>query len=196
MKKYNLFIFSSRVPAGELQLRSAAGQGSGSLLSGRHWRREHKRGELLAHPGSALATHEEVRASRKAARRPPLWMRPQFQPACYLSGTRLWFCQSWVTGRGLEIRSSWTGSTPRWASNERTHRSTASRCVCETKWWVIRKLHVRLNLFICSQDKLISTSLPVIDLIDVLAPGAVNWDMVKKGVKGKLDEEEKNNNAK
>lgn len=46
------------------------------------------------------------------------------------------------------------------------------------------------------QDKLISTSLPVIDLIDVIAPGTVKWDMVKRAERGVLKEDDKLNNAK
>ncbi|XP_022606063.1 plastin-1-like [Seriola dumerili] len=46
------------------------------------------------------------------------------------------------------------------------------------------------------KDKLISTSLPVIDLIDAIAPGTVKWDMVKRGEKGVLKDEDKLNNAK
>uniref|UniRef100_A0A3P9P4E5 Plastin 1 n=1 Tax=Poecilia reticulata TaxID=8081 RepID=A0A3P9P4E5_POERE len=45
-------------------------------------------------------------------------------------------------------------------------------------------------------DKLISTSLPVIDLIDAIAPSMVKWDMVKRGEKGVLKNDEKINNAK
>ncbi|KAG7238030.1 hypothetical protein INR49_031384 [Caranx melampygus] len=44
------------------------------------------------------------------------------------------------------------------------------------------------------KDKLISTSLPIIDLIDVIAPGTVKWDMVKKGPL--KDEDDKLSNAK
>uniref|UniRef100_A0A8C4GXV6 Plastin-1 n=1 Tax=Dicentrarchus labrax TaxID=13489 RepID=A0A8C4GXV6_DICLA len=47
------------------------------------------------------------------------------------------------------------------------------------------------------KDKLISTSLPVIDLIDAIAPGAVKWDMVKRVDKrGRLNDADKLNNAK
>ncbi|XP_014888470.1 plastin-1 [Poecilia latipinna] len=46
------------------------------------------------------------------------------------------------------------------------------------------------------KDKLISTSLPVIDLIDSIAPSMVKWDMVKRGEKGVLKNDEKINNAK
>ncbi|XP_036006564.1 plastin-1 [Fundulus heteroclitus] len=46
------------------------------------------------------------------------------------------------------------------------------------------------------KDKLISTSLPVIDLIDAIAPGMVKWDMVKRGERGVLKNDEKLNNAK
>ncbi|KAJ0008618.1 hypothetical protein NQD34_016033 [Periophthalmus magnuspinnatus] len=47
------------------------------------------------------------------------------------------------------------------------------------------------------RDKKISTSLPVIDLIDVIAPGMVKWDMVKRIEKGRnLAKEDKLNNAK
>ncbi|XP_028251223.1 plastin-1 [Parambassis ranga] len=46
------------------------------------------------------------------------------------------------------------------------------------------------------KDKLISTSLPVIDLIDVIAPGTVKWDMVKREEKGGLKKDDKLNNAK
>ncbi|KAJ0062987.1 hypothetical protein NL108_010266, partial [Boleophthalmus pectinirostris] len=46
------------------------------------------------------------------------------------------------------------------------------------------------------RDKKISTSLPVIDLIDVIAPGTVKWDMVQKSEKGRsLTKEDKLNNA-
>lgn len=45
------------------------------------------------------------------------------------------------------------------------------------------------------QDKLISTSLPVIDLIDVIAPGKVNFDVVARGENGVLKEDDKINNA-
>ncbi|XP_028995041.2 plastin-1-like isoform X2 [Betta splendens] len=46
------------------------------------------------------------------------------------------------------------------------------------------------------KDKLISTSLPVIDLIDAIAPGTVKWDMVKRGEKGVLRDADKLDNAK
>lgn len=46
------------------------------------------------------------------------------------------------------------------------------------------------------KDKVISTSLPVIDLIDVIAPGTVKWEMVARGNKGALKKEDKLNNAK
>ncbi|KAM4723345.1 plastin-1 isoform 1-T1 [Anableps anableps] len=46
------------------------------------------------------------------------------------------------------------------------------------------------------KDKLISTSLPVIDLIDAIAPTMVKWDMVKRGERGVLKNDEKLNNAK
>ncbi|KAM7376134.1 hypothetical protein PAMP_005880 [Pampus punctatissimus] len=47
------------------------------------------------------------------------------------------------------------------------------------------------------KDKLISTSLPVITLIDTIAPGTVKWDLVKKAEKGpRLNNEDKLNNAK
>lgn len=46
------------------------------------------------------------------------------------------------------------------------------------------------------KDKRISTSLPVIELIDVIAPGTVKWDMVKINERGTLNKEEKLNNAK
>eukprot|EP00064_Thunnus_orientalis_P014792 superscaffoldBa00002629_g14839 len=49
---------------------------------------------------------------------------------------------------------------------------------------------------ILNWDKLISTSLPVIDLIDAIAPGSVKWDMVKRGEKGMLNDEDKLSNAK
>ncbi|XP_029349772.1 plastin-1-like [Echeneis naucrates] len=46
------------------------------------------------------------------------------------------------------------------------------------------------------KDKLISTSLPVIDLIDVIAPGTVRWEMVTRTERGVLKEEDKLSNAK
>lgn len=46
------------------------------------------------------------------------------------------------------------------------------------------------------KDKKISTSLPVIELIDVIAPGTVKWDMVKINERGTLTKEDKLNNAK
>lgn len=46
------------------------------------------------------------------------------------------------------------------------------------------------------QDQSISTSLPVIDLIDVIAPGSVKWDMVKPAERGFLKEDDKHSNAK
>uniref|UniRef100_A0A8D3C830 Plastin-1-like n=1 Tax=Scophthalmus maximus TaxID=52904 RepID=A0A8D3C830_SCOMX len=46
------------------------------------------------------------------------------------------------------------------------------------------------------KDKLISTSLPVIDLIDAIAPSTVKWDMVKRGEERMLKDEDKLNNAK
>lgn len=45
-------------------------------------------------------------------------------------------------------------------------------------------------------DHLISTSLPVIDLIDVISPGTVNWRMVKRPDRGVLNLTDKLNNAK
>jgi len=46
------------------------------------------------------------------------------------------------------------------------------------------------------KDKLISTSLPVIDLIDTIAPGAVRGEMVRRGEEGVLSDADKLNNAK
>ncbi|KAM9842318.1 plastin-1 [Aulostomus maculatus] len=46
------------------------------------------------------------------------------------------------------------------------------------------------------KDQLISTSLPVIDLIDAIAPGTVKWDMVKRPDRGTLKSADKLNNAK
>ncbi|KAM6960803.1 plastin-1 [Aplochiton taeniatus] len=46
------------------------------------------------------------------------------------------------------------------------------------------------------KDKLISTSLPVIDLIDIIAPNAVKQEMVKRGKTAELSEPDKLNNAK
>ncbi|XP_008278336.1 plastin-1 [Stegastes partitus] len=46
------------------------------------------------------------------------------------------------------------------------------------------------------KDQLISTSLPVFDLIDVIAPGSVKWDMVKKGDRKGMSDDDKHNNAK
>lgn len=43
------------------------------------------------------------------------------------------------------------------------------------------------------QDKSISTSLPVIDLIDTIAPKAIKYEMVKSG---DMTAEDKLNNAK
>ncbi|XP_013125557.1 plastin-1 isoform X2 [Oreochromis niloticus] len=46
------------------------------------------------------------------------------------------------------------------------------------------------------KDKLISTSLPVIDLIDVIAPGMVKFHVVARGENGVLKKDDKINNAK
>uniref|UniRef100_A0AAX7TF62 Plastin 1 n=1 Tax=Astatotilapia calliptera TaxID=8154 RepID=A0AAX7TF62_ASTCA len=46
------------------------------------------------------------------------------------------------------------------------------------------------------KDKLISTSLPVIDLIDVIAPGMVKFPVVARGENGVLKKDDKINNAK
>ncbi|XP_062295724.1 plastin-1-like [Scomber scombrus] len=46
------------------------------------------------------------------------------------------------------------------------------------------------------RDRLISTSLPVIDLIDAIAPGTVKWDMVKRETKMMMQDDDKLNNAK
>ncbi|XP_061599685.1 plastin-1-like [Cololabis saira] len=64
--------------------------------------------------------------------------------------------------------------------------------------WVNTTLKQKKESQISSfKDNQISTSLPVIDLIDVIAPGTVRWEMVKKPLKGKkLDNDEKVNNAK
>lgn len=43
------------------------------------------------------------------------------------------------------------------------------------------------------QDKLISTSLPVIDLLDTIAPKSIKEDLVKRG---ELSDADKLNNAK
>lgn len=44
-----------------------------------------------------------------------------------------------------------------------------------------------------SQDKEISSSLPVLDLIDAIQPGCVNYELVKTG---RLSEADKLDNAK
>lgn len=46
------------------------------------------------------------------------------------------------------------------------------------------------------QDPLISTSLPVFELIDAIAPGAVRWDLVKQVERGMMPEDDKMDNAK
>ncbi|XP_041668729.1 plastin-1 [Cheilinus undulatus] len=46
------------------------------------------------------------------------------------------------------------------------------------------------------KDLRISTSLPVIDLIDAIAPGTVKWDMVNRGDRGMLKPTDKLENAK
>lgn len=59
---------------------------------------------------------------------------------------------------------------------------------------------VHLRIFTISlrsvQDPLISTSLPVFDLIDAIAPGAVRWDVVKQVERGMMTEGDKMDNAK
>ncbi|XP_031704025.1 plastin-1-like [Anarrhichthys ocellatus] len=64
--------------------------------------------------------------------------------------------------------------------------------------WVNTTLsHKRKDTQISSfKDKLISTSLPVIDLIDAIAPGTVKWNMVKRAERGVLKDADKLNNAK
>lgn len=47
-----------------------------------------------------------------------------------------------------------------------------------------------------TQDPLISTSLPVFELIDAIAPGAVRWDLVKTVERGMMMEDDKMDNAK
>lgn len=47
--------------------------------------------------------------------------------------------------------------------------------------------------FLSTQDPKISTSLPVLDLIDAIQPGSINYDLLKTE---NLDDEEKLNNAK
>uniref|UniRef100_A0A3P8ZHY1 Plastin-3 n=1 Tax=Esox lucius TaxID=8010 RepID=A0A3P8ZHY1_ESOLU len=59
-----------------------------------------------------------------------------------------------------------------------------SLCVC---------VNVIVNLCICVQDRSISTSLPVLDLIDSIQPGSVRYDLVKTGT---LSEDDKLDNAK
>lgn len=70
-------------------------------------------------------------------------------PLCCPSGTQCRFCQIWVMERRLEIISSSPGSTPPWAQKTSMHISTASRCVCVSKWsiWVNARLHLYLTLF-------------------------------------------------
>ncbi|XP_075873776.1 plastin-1 [Nelusetta ayraudi] len=46
------------------------------------------------------------------------------------------------------------------------------------------------------RDPLISTSLPVFELIDAIAPGAVKWDLVKQVERGMMPEDDKMDNAK
>ncbi|XP_068558473.1 plastin-1-like [Cebidichthys violaceus] len=64
--------------------------------------------------------------------------------------------------------------------------------------WVNNTLsHKRKDTQISSfKDKLISTSLPVIDLIDAIAPGTVKRDMVKRAERRVLKDADKLNNAK
>lgn len=50
-----------------------------------------------------------------------------------------------------------------------------------------------MYVFFISQDKSISTSLPVLDLIDAIAPNAVRPEMIKRE---NLTDEDKLNNAK
>lgn len=56
-----------------------------------------------------------------------------------------------------------------------------------------RKVFMNVHLFLIFQDKSISTSLPVLDLIDAIAPNAVRQEMIKRE---NLSDEDKMNNAK
>lgn len=55
------------------------------------------------------------------------------------------------------------------------------------------KMFMNAHQFFIFQDKSISTSLPVLDLIDAIAPNAVRQEMIKRE---DLSEEDKLNNAK
>uniref|UniRef100_A0AAQ6INB6 Plastin 1 n=1 Tax=Anabas testudineus TaxID=64144 RepID=A0AAQ6INB6_ANATE len=86
---------------------------------------------------------------------------------------------------GDQIILNWVNTT---LSQKRKDTQISSFKVC---------LHVNVNPRPCSlQDKLISTSLPVIDLIDAIAPGTVKWDMVNRGDRGVLKDADKLDNAK
>lgn len=76
-------------------------------------------------------------------------------------------------------------------------------CVCVFKFVAekaqLRIVYISFAVFTflqTAQDPLISTSLPVFDLIDAIAPGAVRWDLVKQVERGTMREDDKMDNAK
>ena len=58
---------------------------------------------------------------------------------------------------------------------------------------VCLSLSLSLSLSLCVQDKSISTSIPVLELIDALQPNSVNFELVKTE---DLSDEDKLDNAK
>lgn len=62
---------------------------------------------------------------------------------------------------------------------------------------LLRRLHVWVGALICvlcgDQDKEISSSLAVLELIDAIQPGSIDYDLIKTG---RLSEDDKLENAK
>ncbi|CDQ93680.1 unnamed protein product, partial [Oncorhynchus mykiss] len=70
------------------------------------------------------------------------------------------------------------------------HVNSFNVCVCVNS----SNLHLCVCVCVCVlQDKLISTSLPVIDLLDTIAPKSIKEELVKRG---ELSDADKLNNAK
>lgn len=117
------------------------------------------------------------------------------------SGTLWWSCRTSAMARRWPITSSSTGSTPPWLRKTKARRSEASRFVFKfvaekVQPSVVHTLFPTFPLLQSAQDPLISTSLPVFDLIDAIAPGAVRWELVKQVERGMMMEDDKMDNAK
>lgn len=140
---------------------------------------------------------------------------PVFQPLCFSSANFLpcslweWLSEGWKIMHFLSSMNPrkflWSHDRNHWLETPyKRHQTFQDYTACVWYWrgknhqfllnWQKEPWGLLINkAFVSVQDPKINTSLPVLDLIDAIQPGSINYDLLKTE---SLNDDEKLNNAK